>query len=313
MENIVRAYCSSWLSNKEASYQKYFIDVYTYGRMDQMVDCVLPWIQSAIPKLATLKILEIGAGTGSSTAGFMGNVDSIYGLDIDGAALKVAGERCALIGKWRKDITPVDLQHYPATWIHEFSENPQSYFPVSCQIAYAYALFEHLLPLERIKLLRALWKYLPVGGYLITVELPNRLSLLDWHTTGLPFADILPSDLYAIYASQSKYAEVWDDLKAHSVEQAESICRERQYRNGRAISFHEFYLALDSDSFGIVADDQSQKAIYRGNLPGYNPEYQKVIENRLSVLAPHVHRAFAASCLDLIIQKTKRTASFADE
>jgi hypothetical protein len=51
MENIVRAYCSAWLPDKETSYQKYFIDVYTYGRMDQMADCVTVLLSSSVGPL----------------------------------------------------------------------------------------------------------------------------------------------------------------------------------------------------------------------------------------------------------------------
>jgi SAM-dependent methyltransferase len=304
MAGVLDNYTRGWIDDKPHEYTRYFYDVYTYGRMDQMVDCVLPWLQAAIPDFEDRQVLEIGAGTGSSTAGLIQSCRSIFGFDIDASAIKIAQARCDLVKKYSACRASYQLKAYDTDWIDRFYEKPLSFFDRRADVAFAYALFEHLLPLERIKLLKALWKYLPVGGYLVTIELPNRLALVDWHTTSLPFADILPSEIYALYAGTSEKVE-WDDIKAATIGDVGKVSRDRQYRLGRGVSYHEFYLALGHDSFEVVANDKSPHAIFRGNLPGYDAEYHEMVARQLAALDPPIDPSFAAPCLDLIIKKTR--------
>src|SRR5262245_53175964 len=48
------------------------------------------------------------------------------------------------------------------------------------------AVFEHLLPDERKRLMPELWRRLSVGGYFVLTETPWRWFPVETHTTGLP-------------------------------------------------------------------------------------------------------------------------------
>lgn len=54
------------------------------------------------------------------------------------------------------------------------------------------AVFEHLLPDERKRLMPDLWDRLRVGGYLVVTETPWRWFPVETHTTSLPFVNYMP-------------------------------------------------------------------------------------------------------------------------
>ena len=53
-------------------------------------------------------------------------------------------------------------------------------------------VYEHLLPIERRRLLPLIWSKLKVGGILFIFETPHRWFPIESHTTGLPFINYLP-------------------------------------------------------------------------------------------------------------------------
>jgi len=58
------------------------------------------------------------------------------------------------------------------------------------------AVFEHLLPHERPKLLPLVWQHLRPGGVLFLNQTPYRYSLVEVHTTGgMPFINYLPDSI----------------------------------------------------------------------------------------------------------------------
>ena len=57
------------------------------------------------------------------------------------------------------------------------------------------AVFEHLLPSERVTLLPQIWQLLRPGGYLFINQTPHRYFPTDSHTTGLPLINYLPKIL----------------------------------------------------------------------------------------------------------------------
>lgn len=57
------------------------------------------------------------------------------------------------------------------------------------------AVFEHLLPGERRKLLPQIWSHVKPGGILFLNQTPHRYSPVEFHTTGLPLINFLPDAL----------------------------------------------------------------------------------------------------------------------
>jgi SAM-dependent methyltransferase len=55
------------------------------------------------------------------------------------------------------------------------------------------AVYEHLHPRERQRLLPQLWSLLKPGGVLFVNQLPHRYYVIEAHTTGLPLINFLPA------------------------------------------------------------------------------------------------------------------------
>lgn len=72
------------------------------------------------------------------------------------------------------------------------------------------AVYEHLLPAERRRLLPQLWSLLKAGGVLFVNQLPHRYYVLETHTTGLPLVNFLP-DRVAHLAARRFSKRVADD------------------------------------------------------------------------------------------------------
>ena len=79
------------------------------------------------------------------------------------------------------------------------------------------AVFEHLLPHERPKLLPLVWQHLRPGGVLFLNQTPYRYSLVEVHTTGgMPFINYLP-DSVTLWAARKfckrvQPNETWNSL-----------------------------------------------------------------------------------------------------
>jgi hypothetical protein len=54
------------------------------------------------------------------------------------------------------------------------------------------AVFEHLLPVERKKLMPDLWQRLRVNGYFVVTETPWRWFPIETHTTSFPLVNYMP-------------------------------------------------------------------------------------------------------------------------
>lgn len=78
------------------------------------------------------------------------------------------------------------------------------------------AVYEHLLPAERPVLMRELWRVLRPGGILFLNQTPHRWYPLEYHTTGLPLLNYLPSGAALLAAKRlSRRVEPgssWEDL-----------------------------------------------------------------------------------------------------
>lgn len=76
------------------------------------------------------------------------------------------------------------------------SNDPES-IPLSKKVDFILlsAVYEHLLPNERVKILKMCWKMLKSGGVLFINQTPNRWLFYENHTTNLFFINYLPDKL----------------------------------------------------------------------------------------------------------------------
>ena len=109
-----------------------------------------------------------------------------------------------------------------------------------------WAVLEHMTIEERLYAMKDAWGILKPGGKLCIIGTPNRLHLLDSHTSQMPFRNWLPDDFtlmkYLSFSQRKNY-------KSNFVENNDSDNQGKLilevYRWGRGGSFYEIELTLD--------------------------------------------------------------------
>jgi S-adenosylmethionine-dependent methyltransferase len=205
---------------------------------------VVPWVSKHLP-LEGRRVLEIGCGTGSSTAAFAQQCAGVEGYDIDEVAIEGARRRMEILG-----IENVRLHFLPSDQI--WAEIERRY-PDGVDAVLFYAVLEHQTFDERIDSLQRCWTLLNAGGALIVTDTPNRLTYGDYHTSHLPFYHVLPHDMAVAYADRSPRPEFVEAIEK-AAKRGQSAAEESVVRWGRGVSYHDFELALGDLGELVVGD-----------------------------------------------------------
>ncbi|MCI5158248.1 MAG: class I SAM-dependent methyltransferase [Candidatus Electrothrix sp. AUS1_2] len=208
-----------------------------YRRYNKALLHAVPWVAKQID-LRGKTLVEIGSGTGSSTAAFAHFVKKIDGYDIDAQALAGAQARLEVMELANAElhlIAPEDL-------VDTLKERHTD----GVDIILLFAVLEHQTIKERHETLKLCWDLLNPDGVLVVTETPNLLQYTDLHTSLLPFLHLLPAELYARYASRSPregFSNCFSKAASLSAEELETVIM----RWGRGASYHDFELALGRD------------------------------------------------------------------
>lgn len=156
-------------------------------------------------QFAGRKILDFGCGSGASTVTLcrMFPTATIVGVDIGEGILSIARARARFYG-----LSNVEFAH---------CTDPTRLPPGLGDFDHVIlcAVYEHLLPQERISLLPQLWGALKVGGVLFLRETPHRYFPIETHTTGLPLINYLPDRIAHQAAKLSRrwnHEKTWEQL-----------------------------------------------------------------------------------------------------
>jgi SAM-dependent methyltransferase len=147
------------------------------------------------------RLLDFGSGSGASTvvlARLLPQTE-IVGVELEPRLIEIARARAA---------------HYALPKLaFAASPDPESLPADLGQFDFINlgAVYEHLLPDERQRLLPRLWAHLAVGGVFFVSQLPHRFYPLEYHTTGLPLVNYLP-DRLACAAAQRFAGSLPDDV-----------------------------------------------------------------------------------------------------
>jgi 2-polyprenyl-3-methyl-5-hydroxy-6-metoxy-1,4-benzoquinol methylase len=131
------------------------------------------------------RLLDFGCGSGSSTVALASLFPrtEIIGVDLVEGNIPVARERARHYGVSNATffISPGPTELPPEIGTFDF--------------IFLSAVYEHLLPAERRALMPKLWRLLRSEGVLFLNQTPHRYYPLEYHTTGLPLLNYLPSPL----------------------------------------------------------------------------------------------------------------------
>jgi ubiquinone/menaquinone biosynthesis C-methylase UbiE len=131
------------------------------------------------------RLLDFGCGSGASTVTLASLFPEteIIGLDLVEGNISVARERARHYGVANTTFltSPSPIELPPEIGTFDF--------------VVLSAVYEHLLSDERRILMPKLWRLLRSNGVLFLNQTPHRYYPLEYHTTGLPFLNYLPSPL----------------------------------------------------------------------------------------------------------------------
>jgi len=241
-EQLRAALLETYYKNSDPGPSDLEIHDHVQGRFDVCRDWFVPWLQRHID-LGETNILEIGCGTGSTTAALALAARSINAYDIDGKSVDAATRRMEImqIGNARLHALP----------FAEILGEIRSLQGIDCAIMFA--VLEHQKYPERLATLRACWDALRPGGLLVVADTPSRLTWTDYHTSLLPFFNALPDEIALDYADRSPRQDFRDAIAAsRDISDAEAY--EMLSCLGRGISYHEFEIALGNVDNYIVGD-----------------------------------------------------------
>lgn len=210
------------------------IDNNVFERYSHSLRHVVPWLFRQID-LREKRVLEIGCGTGSSTAALAHYVHSIEGYDIHSLAVQGARKRMEIMELNNVNLHIIDED----SLITRIENDAESRY----DIILLFAVIEHQSSTERHDTLKACWNLLADNGIMAVIDTPNILHYFDLHTSKLPFLHMLPDRLYAMYAANSPrpaFARSFADEEKLSENELDL----KISRWGRGASYHDFELAL---------------------------------------------------------------------
>ena len=240
---------------------------------------VVPWLSKNI-NLENLQILEIGCGTGSSSITLAEQGANVLGIDIHKVSLDIA--------KLRSRVYDLDIEFLELSSIdiHKLGRKFDAII--------LYATLEHLTIEERLLTLERCKEILNKGGYLITIEAPNRLWYFDSHTSELPFFQWLPDNLAYRYSKFSPKESFSSNYLDSNYDHLTNFLR-----RGRGVSYHEFELVFEDLSKLNIISRLNRLVFTKSYINTFflKPLYKFFLKKQIKI-----PKAFYDEYLDFIIK-----------
>jgi 2-polyprenyl-3-methyl-5-hydroxy-6-metoxy-1,4-benzoquinol methylase len=266
------------------------IDDVVFARFHNALRYSIPWLSGVID-LKAATVVEIGCGSGSSTAALALNCAHVVGVDIDEDSVRAAAARCAAYHADNVTLHAVS----PAEMLDRAASTTD---PDVCVL---YAVLEHQTYDERLTTLRTLWDRLPTGGHLVIVETPNRFAYMDHHTSELPFFHLLPDTIAFEYLDRVPRLAFRDTL-ARTLRDHPADAPEQRIRWGLGVSYHEFELALGEPLDGLVVADGYEQEMVDFFPIGIDEE---LLTRYFIEAVPDIPMGFSRAVLNLVLRKPR--------
>jgi 2-polyprenyl-3-methyl-5-hydroxy-6-metoxy-1,4-benzoquinol methylase len=265
------------------------------GRFEMCCRYLVPWIQRYVD-LQNMNLIEIGCGTGSTTAALALASKSIEGFDIEASIIDAAVRRMEVLNIKNAQL----FLHDPQNLLDEIRNRHPAQ---TVDAIVMFAVLEHQTYEERITTLRSCWDLLRPGGLLIVGDTPNRLTWHDAHTSWLPFFDALPEEVALDYYQRSPrpdFCEAISIARSHS----EAEARNTLIRWGRGISYHDFEIALGPVENLVLGDGFDPEPLAYYGVPLETRMLYTYVKKKELNIPP----GFLREPMDLILQKPDPTA-----
>lgn len=198
-----------------------------YLRYNGILAAYVPWVLRHVGRSNLL--VEIGCGSGSSTAAFAHATDRLVAYDIDPEAVADANRRLGILG-----LTNAEARLVPA----EGAAGAIAQHPDADGVIF-YAAIEHLSRADRQAALGAAWAGLKPGGFILIGETRNVIADREdfaeqsIHFTPQDLAVALGPDYAHHIVSRPDDVEIWGIFGDQAV--AEALIRDRQSAAGWAL------------------------------------------------------------------------------
>lgn len=265
-----------------------------YHRYNGVLTTLVPWLRRLTKKPG--RVVEIGCGSGSTTAAFATVCEHIVGYDFEPSTLDIARTRLSLLGVTNAEVRQVQGEHVADVFAqHQGIDG-----------VILYAVLEHMTVAERLSTLKAAWAALKPGGFILVGETPNRLAYWDHHTSNLPFYNQLPPELALAYYDRTDRPDVRLHLESH-LPLGQAAAELALVRSGyQGVSYHEFELAFGVD-YGRYLISSPDDPEVRGIYGDYAAEEAALINYAVSKQID-LHPSFCAAMLTLLFRKPNGSA-----
>jgi 2-polyprenyl-3-methyl-5-hydroxy-6-metoxy-1,4-benzoquinol methylase len=207
---------------------------------------LIPWINLR-RTLKDATVVDVGCGTGSSTAALAYSAAHVHGYDIDESSVTAASARMRALRLQNVAISQVN----PKSIVEKIKKDHPFGVDVICLIA----VLEHMTVEERLVFLPEIWDYMRPGDVLVVAETPNFLNYNDDHTAQIPFFHMLNDKLKARYINRSIRKDFVDSVRELTLRGNEMLSIGLA-RWGVGVSFHDFEIGFNTeDLFPILLAD----------------------------------------------------------
>ncbi|WP_250477388.1 class I SAM-dependent methyltransferase [Caballeronia sp. INML1] len=261
------------------------VDAHVAHRFRDFEYWICTWLAQIAPDMSEMSAIEVGSGTGCSTLAFASRVKNLISFEIDSKASAAAVERLRFFGYDNVEF-----------FNEKFTEDKAEELAGRVHLVVLCAVLEHMTYEERIQALRASWKALAPGGFLVVADTPNRFNVLEDHTSQMHFYSALPLEIQRDYAQFSPRADFRNSISATATSQVGEMLA----RWGFGVSYHDFELAIGRDCHEHIVLDGYEEAILSRFHDRTDDALLRLAFERYAIPA---HRAFTRHNLHFVMRK----------